>query len=89
LEQAAQALGETIEAVTTMGDFTNYGRQLAKTLLRPAPQKLRTLVVTAKHVGMFDPSIRAPYATQVFSNPCSEITRVQRGRQGPTSQHSR
>jgi hypothetical protein len=34
LEQAAKAIGETTEAVTSVGDFTNYGTQLEKTMVR-------------------------------------------------------
>jgi hypothetical protein len=74
LEQAEQALGEPVEAVTTVSD-----------VVRPEEidgeaksDKLLTLVVTGAELRLFDGSRREPYATEVFSQAWAGIARIQR-----------
>jgi hypothetical protein len=74
LEQAEQALGEPVEAVTTVSDVIRPEESDGEA----KPDKLLTLVVTGAQLRLFDGSRREPYADEVFTRACAEIASIQR-----------
>jgi hypothetical protein len=79
LEQAEQAIGEPVEAVTTVSEVISYASQRDDEPAEDAkPQRMLTLVVTGGELRLFDPSDGDPYLSEVVSQPCDAIARIQR-----------
>jgi hypothetical protein len=78
LEQAEQALGEPVEAVTTVSEVLGDAWGSEEEGAEVQPRKMLTLVVTGARLRLFDPAGSEPYVEEVCSYSFDAIARIQR-----------